>query len=59
MIVVRDGDDLPPPPPSDVGDHLGRLLDRADGSDVAFVVGGEAFPAHRAVLAARSPVFRA
>jgi speckle-type POZ protein len=47
VIVVRDGDDPPPPPPSDVGDHLGRLLDRADGSDVAFVVGGEAFPAHR------------
>ncbi|XP_052166343.1 BTB/POZ and MATH domain-containing protein 3-like [Oryza glaberrima] len=26
---------------------------------VSFVVGGETFPAHRAVLAARSPVFRA
>ncbi|XP_034601357.1 BTB/POZ and MATH domain-containing protein 1 [Setaria viridis] len=57
VIVVLDDDALPPPP--DVGAHLGRLLDRADGSDVSFIVGGEAFPAHRAVLAARSPVFRA
>ncbi|RLN04383.1 hypothetical protein C2845_PM13G23000 [Panicum miliaceum] len=48
-------------PPSDVGDHLGGLLDRAEGSDVSFLVGDEEFPAHRAVLAvaARSPVFRA
>ncbi|KAF8646557.1 hypothetical protein HU200_065779 [Digitaria exilis] len=46
-------------PPSDIGDHLGCLLDDADGSDVSFDVGGEEFHAHRAVLAARSPVFRA
>jgi speckle-type POZ protein len=26
-------------------------------TDVMFMVGGEAFPAHRVVLAARSPVF--
>ncbi|RCV31915.1 hypothetical protein SETIT_6G216400v2 [Setaria italica] len=57
VIVVLDDEALPPPP--DVGAHLGRLLDRADGSDVSFIVGGEAFPAHRAVLAARLPVFRA
>ncbi|KAL6661114.1 hypothetical protein ACP70R_000498 [Stipagrostis hirtigluma subsp. patula] len=31
----------------------------ADGSDVSFLVGGETFRAHRAVLAARSPVFKA
>ncbi|KAL6900898.1 hypothetical protein ACP4OV_005574 [Aristida adscensionis] len=46
-------------PPSDIGRHLGDLLDRAadDGggatSDVSFSVGGETFRAHRAVLAAR------
>ena len=49
-------------PASDLGSHLGRLLDldRADDdglSDVSFSVGGETFRA--AVLAARSPVFRA
>ncbi|CAL5005211.1 unnamed protein product [Urochloa decumbens] len=46
-------------PASDVASSLGRMLDSGDGSDVAFSVGGETFRAHRAVLAARSPVFRA
>ncbi|KAL6661094.1 hypothetical protein ACP70R_000478 [Stipagrostis hirtigluma subsp. patula] len=67
VVVMRDEDPsfaVPAPaavpvPPSDIGSHLGRLLDCADGSDVSFVVGGENFPAHRAVLAARSPVFKA
>ncbi|KAG2580075.1 hypothetical protein PVAP13_6NG269800 [Panicum virgatum] len=54
----RDNDPLVAPPP-DIGTHLGLLLDCADGSDVSFVVDGERFPAHRAVLAARSPVFKA
>ncbi|KAF0898135.1 hypothetical protein E2562_001783 [Oryza meyeriana var. granulata] len=60
VIVLRDGDmyRVPEPPP-DIGVHLGRLLDSADGTDVSFIVDGETFPAHRAVLAARSPVFRA
>lgn len=57
-VLVRV-DDPVPVPASDIGDHLGRLLDRADGSDVSFSVAGETFRAHRAVLAARSPVFRA
>ncbi|XP_044957408.1 BTB/POZ and MATH domain-containing protein 1-like [Hordeum vulgare subsp. vulgare] len=57
-VLVR-GDDPVPVPASDIGDHLRRLLDRADGSDVSFSVAGETFRAHRAVLAARSPVFRA
>ncbi|CAO2211554.1 unnamed protein product [Urochloa humidicola] len=46
-------------PPSDIGKHLGTLLDSTDGVDVSFIVDGETFHAHRAVLAARSPVFRA
>ncbi|CAO2207312.1 unnamed protein product [Urochloa humidicola] len=44
---------------ADVASSLGRMLDSGDGSDVAFAVGGETFRAHRAVLAARSPVLRA
>jgi speckle-type POZ protein len=57
IIVVRD--DPLAIPPSDIGDHLGRLLDCQDGSDVSFSVDGRKFAAHRAVLAARSPVFKA
>jgi speckle-type POZ protein len=45
--------------PSDIVKHLGTLLETTDGTDVAFAVDGETFHAHRAVLAARSPVFRA
>lgn len=58
VIVLRDDPPLAVPP-SDMGSHFGCLLDSAEGSDVSFLVGGEAFPAHRAVLAARSPVFEA
>ncbi|CAO2207332.1 unnamed protein product [Urochloa humidicola] len=57
IMVVNDSSI--PMPPSDLGDHLGALLDSADGTDVSFVIGGQTFHAHRAVLAARSPVFRA
>ncbi|XP_006662215.1 BTB/POZ and MATH domain-containing protein 1-like [Oryza brachyantha] len=46
-------------PPSSLGWHLGDLLGETEGADVAFVVGGERFPAHRLVLAARSLVFKA
>ncbi|TVU42648.1 hypothetical protein EJB05_09067, partial [Eragrostis curvula] len=46
-------------PPSNLGKHFSKLwLDEATG-DVVFIVEGEAFPAHKVVLAARSPVFKA
>ncbi|GFP97865.1 BTB/POZ and math domain-containing protein 2 [Phtheirospermum japonicum] len=46
-------------PPSDIGQHFGHLLESGKGSDVNFEVDGEKFSAHKVVLAARSPVFRA
>ncbi|KAK2980447.1 hypothetical protein RJ640_028855 [Escallonia rubra] len=47
------------PPPSDIGQHFGQLLESAEGTDINLEVDGENFPAHKLVLAARSPVFRA
>jgi speckle-type POZ protein len=59
-VIVLQGDNPIPVSAADIAGLLGRLLDHADGSDdVAFSVGGETFRAHRAVLAARSPVFKA
>jgi speckle-type POZ protein len=46
-------------PPSDIAAHFGELLEDGAGCDVTFRVRGEAISAHRFVLAARSPVFRA
>ncbi|XWS09049.1 hypothetical protein CRYUN_Cryun40dG0052300 [Craigia yunnanensis] len=46
-------------PPSGLGQHFGRLLESGKGADVRFEVHGEIFNAHKLVLAARSPVFRA
>jgi speckle-type POZ protein len=66
ILVIHDNPDhqkLPnspiPVPPADIGSDLGRLLDQGDGTDVSFIIDGEIFRVHRAVLAARSPVFRA
>ncbi|KAG2576485.1 BTB/POZ and MATH domain-containing protein 2-like [Panicum virgatum] len=47
------------PPPPDLREHLGALLRTQVGADVAFTVQGETFRAHRAVLAAQSPVIKA
>ncbi|XP_065863452.1 BTB/POZ and MATH domain-containing protein 2-like isoform X1 [Euphorbia lathyris] len=46
-------------PPSDIGRQFGKLLESRKGSDVNFEVDEEIFSAHKLVLAARSPVFRA
>lgn len=48
-----------PVPPSDIGKDFGKILESGKGSDVSFEVDGEEFAAHKLVLAARSPVFRA
>ncbi|EAZ16147.1 BTB/POZ and MATH domain-containing protein 2-like [Oryza sativa Japonica Group] len=48
-----------PVPPSDMDQQFGDLLETEKGADVVFEVGGQTFAAHRCVLAARSPVFRA
>ncbi|ESQ49424.1 hypothetical protein EUTSA_v10020850mg [Eutrema salsugineum] len=48
-----------PVPVSDLGQQFGKLLESRKGADVTFHVDGETFPAHKLVLAARSPVFRA
>ena len=42
-----------------LSDDLGTLLSRGSFADTFLVSGGRRFPAHRCILAARSPVFRA
>ncbi|XP_054803079.1 BTB/POZ and MATH domain-containing protein 4-like isoform X2 [Prosopis cineraria] len=44
-------------PESDIGAHLGMLLENEEEADVIFSVSGEKFRAHKLVLAARSTVF--
>lgn len=58
FAVVIISENSIPVPPSEFGKQIGALLDTMEGSDVSFIVEGEVFRAHRAVLAARSPVFR-
>ncbi|XWS56617.1 hypothetical protein CRYUN_Cryun09bG0101700 [Craigia yunnanensis] len=48
-----------PVPPSDMGQNLKALLESEVGCDIIFQVGDETFKAHKLILAARSPVFRA
>ncbi|CAN6177193.1 unnamed protein product [Urochloa humidicola] len=46
-------------PSSDLHRHFGELLRSQRGADITFLVAGEHVPAHRSLLAARSPVFMA
>ncbi|GLT43819.1 hypothetical protein SLA2020_177490 [Shorea laevis] len=50
---------LIPVPQSDMGQGFKEMLDSEAGCDIAFQVGDETFKAHKLILAARSPVFRA
>ncbi|CAL5031991.1 unnamed protein product [Urochloa decumbens] len=56
--IIREAPSMAVPPP-DIHRHLGDLLSSKEGTDVEFRVRGEMFAAHRLVLGARSPVFRA
>ncbi|XP_066164629.1 LOW QUALITY PROTEIN: BTB/POZ and MATH domain-containing protein 1 [Oryza sativa Japonica Group] len=58
ILYAGDDDGTIPIPRSNLNGQLDDIADRADGSDVLFSVGSETFHAHRAVLAARSPVFK-
>ena len=61
-VVVSTIDYSSPPsnlvPASDIGYHIGTLLDYHERVEVVLNVGGERFHAHKLVLAARSTVFR-
>ncbi|XP_073363346.1 BTB/POZ and MATH domain-containing protein 2-like [Aegilops tauschii subsp. strangulata] len=46
-------------PPSDLAENFRKLLEAAEEADMTFEVEGEIFPAHKIVLAAWSPVFKA
>ncbi|KAI3886148.1 hypothetical protein MKX03_034959 [Papaver bracteatum] len=48
-----------PVPPSDMIPNLKDMLESGIRSDVTFQVGNKSFKAHKSVLAARCPVFRA
>mmetsp|Transcript_4736 Transcript_4736/g.12432 ORF Transcript_4736/g.12432 Transcript_4736/m.12432 type:complete len:663 (+) Transcript_4736:275-2263(+) len=46
-------------PPPTLNEDLGNLLRTGEGSDFSFKVEGELMPAHRLMIASRSPVFKA
>jgi speckle-type POZ protein len=48
-----------PVPESNIGEQFGAILDEGENTDIVFNVGRETFHAHKLVLAARSPVFKA
>ncbi|KAJ1697504.1 hypothetical protein LUZ63_006016 [Rhynchospora breviuscula] len=46
-------------PPTELQMHLSNLLESGEASNLTFKVDGSIFHAHRAVLVARSPIFKA
>ncbi|CAN6177182.1 unnamed protein product [Urochloa humidicola] len=59
-VVILPAVTEAPLPSSDLHRHFGELLKGQRGADVTFVLdSGEHFPAHKTILAARSPVFMA
>ncbi|CAO2144801.1 unnamed protein product [Urochloa humidicola] len=58
-ICVKSTTDTVTVPPPDLHRHLGDLLASDIGGDITFEVSGETFAAHKYMLAARSPVFKA
>ncbi|KAL6603148.1 hypothetical protein ACP70R_043509 [Stipagrostis hirtigluma subsp. patula] len=59
-ITIPDKKGVPlPMPVCDLHKHFGELLQNQTGADITFAVSGESFAAHKSILAARSPVFRA
>nr|CAB3482487.1 unnamed protein product [Digitaria exilis] len=54
--IIRDSIQVPP---SVFLDNLGNLLESGEGADVKFKVKGEVICAHKVVVAAQSPVFKA
>ncbi|KAL6647090.1 hypothetical protein ACP70R_014527 [Stipagrostis hirtigluma subsp. patula] len=61
-LPERSSMTAPPPEPlaaRTLPADLGRLLQTKEGADVVFEVSGKVFDAHKLVLAARSPVFKA
>jgi speckle-type POZ protein len=61
LFIIKDGEPSSSIalPPSDMHLHLGDLLSRKEHTDVEFRVGEETFAAHRLLLGARSPIFKA
>eukprot|EP00475_Leptophrys_vorax_P042106 TRINITY_DN79440_c0_g1_i1.p1 TRINITY_DN79440_c0_g1~~TRINITY_DN79440_c0_g1_i1.p1 ORF type:complete len:403 (-),score=13.37 TRINITY_DN79440_c0_g1_i1:82-1290(-) len=62
VVTETEGPKQPvsiPIPPSQMGKDYEVLLYSEEGSDVTFDVGGETVPAHKVILAARSPVLKA
>ncbi|CAO2207320.1 unnamed protein product [Urochloa humidicola] len=57
-IIVLGADTIAVPP-SNMGRDFSHLLDCKASTDISIIVKGEAIPAHRAILAARSQVFQA
>jgi speckle-type POZ protein len=66
LIVIRDselcktmGGFEVQVPPLDLLEHFSMLLLDEQEADMIFSVRGETFPAHKIILATRSPVFKA